>query len=321
MTAGAAWPNTWRASTAPLRSTCATCSRTQRCDCSPWAPTTAPPRGPSSTPCGCSCARVSPRARSASRPGSPTRRACTRVTTNWWSSAASSPAAATTARTTATTACTHCRATPIRSRSRAGPACPLHLAHAHLGFACNRGRAPELLALIDAARAEGVDITLDSYPYLAGATYLHALLPGWAHAGGPEATIARLRDPDLRERLRFELEEQGSDGFHDVPVEWDKLVLDGVLDRRSRRARRASGRSTSTAMRAPSRASRQVAWCISATRRTCGRPCSTRRTRPAATASSSASGRTRAAGAPSRATSPSTSASWEYLAWRSASAT
>ena len=86
---------------------------------------------------------------------------------------------------------------------------PLHLAHAHLGFACNRGRAGELLALIDAARADGVDITLDTYPYLAGATYLHALLPGWAHAGGPEATIARLRDPDLRERLRHELEETG----------------------------------------------------------------------------------------------------------------
>jgi N-acyl-D-amino-acid deacylase len=105
---------------------------------------------------------------------------------------------------------------------------PLHLAHAHLGFACNRGRAPELLALIDAARSEGVDVTLDTYPYLAGATYLHALLPGWAHAGGPDATIARLRDPDLRERLRVALEETGSDGFHDVPVEWDKLVLDGV---------------------------------------------------------------------------------------------
>lgn len=104
---------------------------------------------------------------------------------------------------------------------------PLHLAHAHLGFACNRDRAPELLALIDAARDDGVDVTLDTYPYLAGATYLHALLPGWVHAGGPEATIARLRDPDLRERLRFELEEQGSDGFHDVPVEWDKVIVDG----------------------------------------------------------------------------------------------
>ena len=105
---------------------------------------------------------------------------------------------------------------------------PLHLAHAHLGFACNRGRAGELLALIDAARDDGVDVTLDTYPYLAGATYLHALLPGWVHAGGPEAIIARLRDPDLRERLRVELEETGSDGFHDVPVEWDTVVLDGV---------------------------------------------------------------------------------------------
>ncbi len=104
---------------------------------------------------------------------------------------------------------------------------PLHLAHAHLGFACNRGRAPELLALIDDALAGGVDITLDTYPYTAGATYLHALLPGWAHAGGPDATIARLRDMDLRERLRVELEETGSDGFHEVPVDWDSVIADG----------------------------------------------------------------------------------------------
>ena len=198
---------------------------------------------------------------------------------------------------------------------------PLHLAHAHLGFACNRGRAPELLALIDAARDDGVDITLDTYPYLAGATYLHALLPGWAHAGGPEATIARLRDPGLRERLRFELEEQGSDGFHDVPVEWDKLVLDGVsiADLAGARGRAADRRLLRALRRL--RASRPRRSCTSATRRTCARPCSTRRTRPAATASSSASGRTRAAGAPSRATSPSTCASWACSAWRSASAT
>jgi N-acyl-D-amino-acid deacylase len=105
---------------------------------------------------------------------------------------------------------------------------PLHYAHAHLGFAVNRGRAGELLAMIDAARADGVDVTLDSYPYLAGATYLHAFLPGWAHAGGPAATIARLRDPDLRERLRVELEETGSDGYHDVPIDWSTIVVSGV---------------------------------------------------------------------------------------------
>jgi N-acyl-D-amino-acid deacylase len=99
---------------------------------------------------------------------------------------------------------------------------PLHLAHAHLGFPVNRGRANELLALIDES---GADVTLDTYPYLAGATYLHALLPSWAHAGG--ATLERLRDPVLRERMRVEVEETGSDGFHGIPVDWSLVVVDG----------------------------------------------------------------------------------------------
>ena len=216
-----------------------------------------------------------------------------------------------TARTTATTASHALKgyADSIEIARRAGV--PLHLAHAHLGFACNRGRAPELLALIDAARADGVDVTLDTYPYLAGATYLHALLPGWAHAGGARRrSIARLRDPDLRERLRLELEERGSDGFHDVPVEWDKLVLvDGESDRRL--AEREGTRPIDVYCErcADSGLSACRASCTSATRRTCARPCSTRRTRPAATASSSATVRTRAAGARSRATWRSTCAS------------
>ncbi len=104
---------------------------------------------------------------------------------------------------------------------------PMHLAHCHLGFPGNRGRAGELLAMLDAARADGVDITLDTYPYLAGNTYAHAFLPGWALAGGSEATIARLRDPALRERLRHELEDVGTDGHHGVPVDWAAIVVDG----------------------------------------------------------------------------------------------
>ena len=55
---------------------------------------------------------------------------------------------------------------------------PLHYAHAHLGFPMNKGRAPELLAMIDAARAEGLDVTMDTYPYLAGMTALHTLCTG-----------------------------------------------------------------------------------------------------------------------------------------------
>ena len=112
--------------------------------------------------------------------------------------------------------------------------CALHLAHAHLGFEVNKGRAPELLAMIDRARADGVDVTLDTYPYLAGSTYLHAYLPGWVHRGGPGAILEQLRDPGLRERLRVEMEVEGSDGHHGVPIDWRVTVIAGT--RRSEHA-------------------------------------------------------------------------------------
>jgi N-acyl-D-amino-acid deacylase len=101
---------------------------------------------------------------------------------------------------------------------------PLHLAHAHLGFPVNRGRAPELLSAIDRS---DVDVTLDTYPYLAGSTTLHSLLPGWMHEGGPTATLDRLRDRRVRERLRLELEVTGSDGNHGVPIDWSLIVVEG----------------------------------------------------------------------------------------------
>ncbi|MDQ2588535.1 N-acyl-D-amino-acid deacylase family protein [Saccharothrix yanglingensis] len=106
--------------------------------------------------------------------------------------------------------------------------CPLHLAHATMNFEVNRGRAGELLALLDGAIADGADITLDSYPYLPGATYLSALLPSWAGEGGPDATLARLSDPATRERIRAEVEEVGSDGCHGVPVDWEAIEVNGV---------------------------------------------------------------------------------------------
>lgn len=104
----------------------------------------------------------------------------------------------------------------------------LHLTHAHLGFPVNRGRADELLALVDDATADGVEVTLDSYPYLAAATYLHALLPGWAQAGPTDDVVRRLADPDLRERIRVEVEDTGHAAYHHVPTDWETVVVTGV---------------------------------------------------------------------------------------------
>lgn len=100
---------------------------------------------------------------------------------------------------------------------------PLHLAHCHVNFPQNRHRAPEVLAAIDDAIAEGMDVTLDSYPYLAGATYLAALLPSWTQAEGASATIALLKGAESRRRIMQHLEVEGSDGNHGMPIDWSVI--------------------------------------------------------------------------------------------------
>lgn len=114
----------------------------------------------------------------------------------------------------------------IQIARRAGV--PVNLTHAHFGFPINKNRAPELLAVFDKARAEGVDVTLDTYPYVAGATYLHAILPSWVHAGGIDPTLARLQDSETRARIQREVEVEGSDSWHAVPVDWNTIQIAGT---------------------------------------------------------------------------------------------
>ncbi|GAT72336.1 N-acyl-D-amino-acid deacylase [Microbacterium sp. HM58-2] len=106
--------------------------------------------------------------------------------------------------------------------------CPIHLTHATMNFAPNRGRAAELLALVDEAIADGVDVTLDTYPYLPGATTLAALLPSrLSESGDLLGTIAAL-DAAGREAVRVELEEVGCDGFHGERADWTAIQIAGT---------------------------------------------------------------------------------------------
>lgn len=65
----------------------------------------------------------------------------------------------------------------------------------------NWGRTAETLRLIEEARARGVDVTVDVYPYLASSNSLEGLLPRWALEGGRSALLERLRAPDQRSRI------------------------------------------------------------------------------------------------------------------------
>ena len=106
--------------------------------------------------------------------------------------------------------------------------CPVHLTHATMNFPVNAGRAGDLLELVDDAAARGVDVTMDSYPYLPGATTIAALLPSWASIGGPDELAARLRDPAARASITADLEVSGSDGCHGVPIDWSAIQISGV---------------------------------------------------------------------------------------------
>ena len=108
--------------------------------------------------------------------------------------------------------------------------CPVHLTHATMNFAPNRGRASELLALIDEAEACGVDVTLDTYPYLPGATTLAALLPSRLAGSGDLVAGIRALDAAGREQVRIELEEIGCDGFHGERADWTQIEISGTAN-------------------------------------------------------------------------------------------
>lgn len=82
---------------------------------------------------------------------------------------------------------------------------PVQISHIKCAGAA-RGSSKEVIDLIESARREGIEITADQYPYLAGATNLAAVLPPWAHAGGQEALIERLNDPTERARMKQDMQ-------------------------------------------------------------------------------------------------------------------
>jgi N-acyl-D-amino-acid deacylase len=83
---------------------------------------------------------------------------------------------------------------------------PTQVSHHKIIGQGNWGRSVATLQLIDEARARGVDVTIDQYPYTASSTRIQAaLLPAWALEGGSESMLRRLNDPQTRAKIKAEI--------------------------------------------------------------------------------------------------------------------
>ena len=81
----------------------------------------------------------------------------------------------------------------------------VHISHFKAAGRENWTSIDSVLAMVRSAQEQGLSLTADQYPYVAGSTMLGAILPPWAHAGGVEATLKRLAAAEERTRLRSAL--------------------------------------------------------------------------------------------------------------------
>jgi N-acyl-D-amino-acid deacylase len=88
---------------------------------------------------------------------------------------------------------------------------PAEIWHLKAAGPVNWHKLDAALERVEAARAEGLRITADMYTYSASASGLDATMPGWVQEGGHKAWVARLQDPSIRTRLRYELARAGAE--------------------------------------------------------------------------------------------------------------
>ena len=87
---------------------------------------------------------------------------------------------------------------------------PVEVFHLKASGKQNFGNAVKVIAAIEAARADGIDVQADTYAYTAWENSFSAMIPPWAHDGGNDALMRRLKDPAARTRIRKELDSSAS---------------------------------------------------------------------------------------------------------------
>ena len=109
---------------------------------------------------------------------------------------------------------------------------PVDIIHLKIADQSLWGRMGDIVALIDDARREGVNVQANVYPYTRGNNDLVSIIPPWAHEGGKAQLIARLKDPSLRDRLKHDIR-AGLPGWYNhytaVGGDWSRMLISGHL--------------------------------------------------------------------------------------------
>ena len=111
---------------------------------------------------------------------------------------------------------------------------PAEIWHLKTAYRANFGKMPEVLRRIEAARARGLDVTANQYPYTRASNGLDSCLPLWAREGGFEKTLPRLTDPATRERIKKDMDDANAATWEN---QWyganggDGVMLSSVLNR------------------------------------------------------------------------------------------
>jgi N-acyl-D-amino-acid deacylase len=110
---------------------------------------------------------------------------------------------------------------------------PAEIWHLKTAYKANWGRMTDVLRRIEAARARGLDVTANQYPYTRASNDLASCLPLWVREGSRDAMLARLKDVSLRERIKREMNEPNATGWEN---QWfgsgggDGVMVSSVLN-------------------------------------------------------------------------------------------
>lgn len=82
---------------------------------------------------------------------------------------------------------------------------PVEISHFKVTYKPNWGRSVSTLSQVEQARRQGIEVTIDQYPYVASSTTLNTVVPSWVFSGGRDSVLYRLKDKKLREKIKDEM--------------------------------------------------------------------------------------------------------------------